>query len=242
VNKNRKTHLLWTLKELATLFEQRGWQPVGRPKSLVEMVITVSAGVEHTLLIHEPFTPADLPNEDVIGLTCGVRIYFSELEAVINQAFGRDVNKVGKMSMSIHLCQLAPPDHCYAGNVHLINTTGNNVTQSLRQFVEDYDIYLEPVRLQLCSTSVFAEEECAVPKADFWGWNLRRAAYLHLHADSATKERYFAWLEGQVSAVLKNSNPQRMERPRVFSDLREVQADSVRRGAEEARQFMAAIR
>jgi hypothetical protein len=51
---------------------------------MLKMMQNPAPDVEHTLLVCEPFRPANLPADDVVGLACDVLVYFPELETAVN--------------------------------------------------------------------------------------------------------------------------------------------------------------
>jgi hypothetical protein len=236
-NKSRKASLLWVFRELASRFENAGWRLLEQPKTLLHMTSAPAKGIEHALLIHEPFRIEDLPSADHFGITCSVNVYFTQLEQVINTALRRD----WKVSVGLALSRLAPKEHLFASNAHLVTVVSEDVSQSVKPFLDDFDEYLEPVRRRLCERSVFADEGYMPPTVDPWAWSLRRAAYYHLYADAAKKEEYFSRLDAQAVVTLEK-NPQQGKRSFVFTDISALLSDTARRGAEECRQLIAVLR
>ena len=53
---------------------------------MLKMMQNPAPDVEHTLLVYEPFRPANLPADDVLALARDVLAYFPELESAINTA------------------------------------------------------------------------------------------------------------------------------------------------------------
>jgi hypothetical protein len=240
-NKSRKASLLWVLRELASRFDNAGWRLLEQPKTLLHMISMPANGIEHALLIHEPFRIEDLPRADQLGIACTVNVYFSELEQVINTELGRDQEKIGKMSVHLGLSRLVPTEHLFAGNVHLLTVVSDDVSRSVKPFLDDFEEYLEPVRRRLCELSVFADEGYMPPTVDPWAWSLRRVAYHHLFADAAAKEEYFSRLDAQAVATL-DKNPQQGTRSFVFTDISALLDDTARLGAEECRQLTTVLR
>lgn len=236
---SHRARLTRTLKRVADRFAQTGWQESKAPKSMLKMVMTPAASVTHTLLIDEPLTSDELPNEHALGLACGVNVYFEELERVINEALKRDVGRMGRLSASLYLCQLAPRGACYKHTVYMVAHGSDE--PSLEKFFDCYETYLEPLRLRLENVAVFADETYVPPKVSTWSWNMRRAAYYHLYGDSRTKQRFFSRLETEADALLRAAEEGKVERSFVFSDPHELMAESNRRGAEEVRQLIAAL-
>lgn len=239
---SRKSALAWVLKELANQFEGRGWQLLERPRTSLDMRLEPQSDVEHTLLVHEPFLADDLPYENVVGITCAVNVFFPELEALINQTLGRDAAKVGKLSTRLVLNQLVPQAKLFAGNVHLIALDVDDVAKAVGQFVGDFDEFLEPVRQRLSDSKVFLDEGFVPPRVDPWVWNIRRAAYYRLHGDASTWKRFSIWLREQADRALGQKAEDDVVGPFYFTDMNAVQRSAAMRGADEARQFIRALK
>jgi hypothetical protein len=235
---SRKQALSWVLKELASHFERQGWRLSERPTSLLKMTQEPSPDVQHTLLMHEPFRPSDLPSPDVIGLACAVNVYFPELEALIDGALRRETPI--KLSMRLALSQLVPAEHVFAGNVHLIRV-GDDVQQAVHALESDFATYLEPERRRLCMSSVFEDDEYQPPKIDSWAWRLRRAAYYLRHMDAVSRQALFVELNQQAGTVLGVPAANDPAGPAVFFDMAAVQRSIALRGAQELRQFLVAV-
>lgn len=236
----RSTALSQALNALASHFKLTGWSVLERPKSRLKMRQSPATDVRHTLLIHEPFRPSDLPEGNVIGLGCAVVVYFPELEAAINSALNMEMQNSAEMSAHLALNQLAPSDHIYAGNVHLVSL-GGNIRSDLELLINDYDVYLEPIRKKLSKTSIFEDVDYVPPQVDRWSWELRRAAFHRLHSERRHWEKLFANLEQQALALLsaKKDGPV----PFVFnSDPHAMQLAGALHGAETVRNFISAMR
>ena len=238
---SRKTSLSWVLRTLALHFELKGWSLAEKPTSLLKMTQAPSSDVLHTLLIHEPFRPSDLPAKDVIGLACAVNVYFPELEASIDQALDRQVATGGKISTHLVLSQLVPAEHVFAGNVHLI-FINNDVQRAVEPLESDFATYLEPARGRLSLSSVFQDEVYRPPKVDLWSWQLRRAAYYRCRMGTSEQRALFAELEKQALDLLGLPAANESAQVSLFADMATVQKSAALRGAEELRRFLAAVR
>lgn len=239
-NTSRKVALRSALNELAPHFERAGWRLVDPPGSMLNMTRNPAPDVAHTLLVNEPFRPANLPADDVLGLACDVLVYFPELETAINSALGRDTTRQAKLSLSLALSRLAPGDHLYAGAVYLI-ALDPDLRSAVAPMIRDFETYLEPVRAKVSATSVFSEPN-SPPELSGWKWDLLRAAYCRLHADTSTWQELFAQFEARAEAVLATEKPDDPGRSFVFTDLRAVQRKQDLRGAEEMLRFIGATR
>ena len=207
---------------------------------MLKMMQNPAPDAEHTLLVYEPFRPANLPADGVLGLACDVLVYFPELEVAINTALGRDTTQQPKLSLCLALSLVVPRDHVYAGAVYLI-TVDRDVRSAVAPLIQDFETYLEPLRAKVSATSVFSNPN-SPPEFSGWKWDLLRAAYCRLHADTSMWHELFAQFEARAEAVLATEKPDDPGRSFVFTDLRAVQRSRDLRGAEEMLRFIAATR
>jgi len=206
------------------------------------MSMTPRPNIEHNLMVQEPFPPSDLPTEDVLGLTCMLIVRFTELEEIINRSLGRDTAKFGNLSFAFTLSQLAPEEHLFVSIVHLIDIRTGSVSEALKPFIEDYDFYLEPIRLRLEDISILSEDNYVPATVDPWSWRMRRAAYYYCYGDHESKGRYLDWLEKQVDTALQDQGHALEAPPFVSSDIKAFQQSGIRRMLEETRRLIVALR
>lgn len=199
----RKAGLVQTLDALAKMFVAEGWQFTAKPQRSLRMVRTPEANVDHTLLISEVLSPGDLPSEDAVGLSCQVNVYFADLEKLINRALGNDENAMGKLSVVLPLSQLAPKEHFYAGNVHLISLDNQDIVAECHLLRSDFARWLEPVRKRLENQTVFDDEAFSPPYVAPLSWELRRLAYFFLQSSDQALHRHIKHLEGRVELALQ---------------------------------------
>lgn len=202
----RKAGLIQTFDALGKMFGAEGWQFTVKPQRSLRMVRTPEAGIDHTLLISEVLAPGDLPNEDVVGLSCQVNVYFANLEKIINRALGNDENAMGKLSVVLPLSQLAPKEHFYAGNVHLISVSARDITAECHLLREDFARWLEPVRKCLENQTVFDDANYSPPYVAPLSWELRRLAYYYLRKSDHALNKHITQLEGRVAHALQSGS------------------------------------
>jgi DNA-binding ferritin-like protein len=205
------------------------------------MVSSPTESAEQTLLISQPFRPQELPGQDVVGVSCAVNVYFAELEHLINAKLDRNPAGMGRVSTTIRLSQLAPEEHLFARNVYVLPVAAGEFPGAVDQLLDDYDTYVEPVRQRLSHANVF-EDEYLPPKVDFWSWNLRRAAYFHVHATRERRNRLFDALEETAEALRQGNTSAAVDRPPVFSSPSALQRDTAVRGAQDVLRFVRSLR
>lgn len=186
-----------TLARLAASFAAAGWAPTGRPDSVLALRQQPAQGVDHLLFVSEPWlTVAASPGQ--VLLACTVNVHYPELEACINDALDRDATEAGRQSLRLPLARLAPPDHLVAGQAHACSPEAGGTALLL----DDFHQHLEPLRRHLCDLQVLGRDVLPPSGVDPWTWHLRRAAYLHLHADAAQSRRFLVWLQAQADQWL----------------------------------------
>jgi hypothetical protein len=205
------------------------------------MVSSPMENVEQALLISQPFRPQELPRQDAVGVSCTVNVYFAELEHLINGKLARNPAGMGRLSTTIRLSQLAPEEHLFARNVYVVPVAAGEFAGAVDQLLDDYDTYVEPVRQRLSHANVF-EDDYVPPKVDFWAWNLRRAAYFHVHATRERRDRLFDALEEGAEALRQGNTSAPVDRPFVFTSPSALQRDTSIRGAQDVLQFVRSLR
>ena len=202
----RALGLTQTLNALAKMFGAEGWKCTVKPQRSLSMLKTAEENVEHTLLISEVLPPGEIDAENVVGLSCQVNVYFANLEKTINRVLGYDESTMGKLSLVLPLSQLAPKDHFYAGNVHLVLIDTQNFDANCQILREDFSNWLEPVRKHLEHQAVFENVAYAPPYVDGLSWELRRLAYRHLNSSDDELRDQIGQLEVRVEHVLKEAS------------------------------------
>lgn len=227
--------------ELASHFAADGWDLEGRPKSTLNMVRLPSAGVEHRLLIYEPFRAKDLPSPGMMGIGCVVNTHFQDVEQVINEVMGHDSARVGKFFLALNLGQLVPEHHVLARTAHLVTPDAAS-DGGVSCFLGDFKSYLEPHRRRLESVRVFEDKDYVPPGISPWTWKVRQAAYARMALSIKDGAVFLDRLEGEADRALKPVGGVRASDETVFNSGEELRADLLRRGATELREFIAAAR
>src|SRR5882762_2729807 len=181
--------------------------------------MTPNRGINQRLSFTQPFKRANLPRADSLGFSCIVDVYYSELEELIASVLNRDPKRI---SLILPLCSVVPRGRCYQ-RVYLIHDHA-----SLKRLLDDYETYLEPVRVRLAEISAFREAE-APPPVGVWRWKILRAAYLCLYGDRTAALEYCKNIEHEANAALAELGPVKSDR--IFTNMDDVTTASKQKAA-----------
>jgi hypothetical protein len=207
-------------------FERRGWLVRESSEGTIYLGMTPNRGINQRLSFRQPLKRENLPGADSLGFSCTVDVYYSELEELVASVLNRVPERI---SLILPLCDAVPRGRCYR-RVYLIHDHA-----SLRRLLDDYETYLEPVRVRLAEISGFREEE-APPPVGAWPWKILRAAYLCLYGDRAAALEYCENVEHEANAALAELGPVKSDRiftkmDDVTTAIKQKMADKAKRAA-----------
>jgi hypothetical protein len=126
--------------------------------------------------------------------------------------------------------------------VYLILPTAD-LGDSLKQFLSDYQKYLEPVRLKLANLKIFRDGHFVPPSVALASWNMRRAAYGYLYEGRDTAIEWFDQMERQAVKALDMLPPKiSNDRSVVFGSVAAAAEAGARRSTEELQQLISTLR
>ena len=215
--------------EIVNRFERQGWLVCDAPEETIYLSMTPNPGINQRLSFRQPLNRANLPRADSLGFACVADVYYNELEDFIASVLNRNPKRV---SLILPLCSIVPKDRCYQ-RVYLIHDHA-----SLLRLLDDYDTYLEPVRVRLAEISGFREEE-APPPVGAWLWKIQRAAYLCLYGDRAAALEYCEKIKREANAALAELGP--IEFDGIFTNMEDVTTATKQKVADEAKRVAAGL-
>jgi hypothetical protein len=214
--------------QIISRFECRGWLVCKPSEGTIYLSMTPNPGISQRLSFRQPFERSNLPGA-ALGLACIADVCYSELEELIASVLNRDPKRI---SLILPLCSVVPRGRCYQ-RVYLINDHA-----SLQRLLDDYDTYLEPVRVRLAEISGFRDEE-APPPAGAWRWKILRAAYLCFYGDRAAALEYCENIEHEANAALAELGPVKSDG--IFTNMDDVTTASKQKAADEAKRAAAGL-
>jgi len=222
-------------KELSKYFESCGWKLESLGKYSLSMCQAPRSDVKHSLMIFESPLISDLHSERVVGISCGVDVFFPEVEAVIKQIIHPISEDMGDVSVRLNLNALTPPENLFAKSLHLIPYQDEAFSKALTQFIKDFDVYLEPIRYRMENSDIFLDEDYYPEKINHWTWDLRRLAYFFLHAKSFERDRLVKKMSKKLEVFLENVDDSKNV---FFEDLDVLNKKKWARSALEVKKFI----
>ena len=136
------------------------------------------------------------------------------------------------VSQSIWLGDVGPPAHIYNNEYYPIDILPEGEGNATRQFLNDYDDFLEPVRFRLDTYKVFLDDDYLPPGTGLWPWSLRRLAHAKLYGDANRWNAASNEIASKARVTLDESSGENYNHPRIFTSIDALNVHADRRGAQ----------
>jgi hypothetical protein len=233
VASNKTAGLKLALSNLSTHFSStQQWTLDSCTSSILKMSQRSIENIHHHLLIIESPAATGRPPAGLAAINCILMVTFVELEDLIDGCFHRDPN-MAAVSQSIWLKDVGSPAHIYNNEYYTIGILPDGEGNATRQFLNDYDDFLEPVRFRLDTYKVFLDDNYLPPGTSLWPWSLRRLAHAKLYGDANRWKAVSNEIASKARVTLDESSGENHKHPRIFTSIEALNLHGERRGAQE---------
>jgi hypothetical protein len=233
VASNKTAGLKLALSNLSTHFSStQQWTLDSCTSSILKMSQRSIENIHHHLLIMESPAATGRPPAGLAAINCILMVTFVELEDLIDGCFHRDPN-MAAVSQSIWLKDVGSPAHIYNNEYYTIDILPDGEGNATRQFLNDYDDFLEPVRFRLDTYKVFLDDNYLPLGTSLWPWSLRRLAHAKLYGDANRWKAVSNEIASKARVTLDESSGENHKHPRIFTSIEALNLHGERRGAQE---------
>jgi hypothetical protein len=233
VASNKTAGLKLALSNLSTHFSStQQWTLDSCTSSILKMSQRSIENIHHHLLIIESPAATGRPPAGLAAINCILMVTFVELEDLIDGCFHRDPN-MAAVSQSIWLKDVGSPAHIYNNEYYTIDILPDGEGNATRQFLNDYDDFLEPVRFRLDTYKVFLDDNYLPLGTSLWPWSLRRLAHAKLYGDANRWKAVSNEIASKARVTLDESSGENHKHPRIFTSIEALNLHGERRGAQE---------
>lgn len=229
---NKTAGLKWALSNLSTHFSSaQQWKLDSFTSSILKMSQRSIENIHHHLLIMESPAATGRPPAGLAAINCILKVTFVELEDLIDSCFHEEPN-MAAVSQSIWLADVGSSAHIYNNEYYPIDILPEGEGNATRQFLNDYDDFLEPVRSRLDTYKVFLDDDYLPPGTGLWPWSLRRLAHAKLYGDANRWNAVSNEIASKARVTLYESSGENYKHPRIFTSIQALNIHADQRGAQ----------
>lgn len=221
-------------------FAARGWEATSRSPTHLWLALEPGPGVRYEMLLRES-TFGDKPPAGFFACSCSVDIRFPPLEPIVKPplGYGPEDRIIAVMRALIHY---VPQERMFGGHAHLVETDPAHGTTARQTFLDDIELYMEPLRKEFDDITVLADPDFLPRFCDSLGWAIWRAPYLKSTLGEREWRAYADGIEAQARSLLAGAGQNASGDPKIFTGIEELQRGVSLRDAERLLAVLEALR